>query len=40
MRWNSDKTAMISVLTETEAEQIVNDVIKNLDDVGYIIIKK
>ncbi len=40
MRWNNDKTAMKAVLTEREACQMCNNIVKELDKAGYKIVRK
>ena len=40
MRWNKDKTSMVAVLTEKEADKMCKDILKELDAAGYDIVKK
>ena len=41
MRWtDKSKESMFAVLTTEEAEQICNNIIEELDKVGYQIVKK
>lgn len=37
MRWNKQKTAMVAVLTDKEAEQICVDIAEELNKIGYEI---
>jgi len=39
-RWNEAKTALCAVLTSEEATQVCRDIIKELDNAGYKIVKK
>ena len=39
MRWNENKTAMSAVLSDVEAINIVNDIVKTLKDNNYEIKK-
>lgn len=40
MRWNKDKTAMSAIMEPEEAMQIVDDIFKELNKIGYEIKKK
>jgi hypothetical protein len=40
MRWNKDKTAMAAVLTEDEAIQMCKDIVEELNNAGYEIVRK
>lgn len=37
MRWNRDKTQMTAVLTNEEANQICKNIIKELNNSGFMI---
>ena len=39
-RWTENKQALISVLTEEEAMQIVSNILTELNNIGYEIKKK
>lgn len=39
-RWNKDRTALSAVITVMEAKTICKDIIKELDEAGYEIVKK
>jgi hypothetical protein len=40
MRWNKKKTAMSAVLTVEEAQQMCKDIVEELNNAGYEIVKK
>lgn len=40
MRWNKDKTAMMAVLTEDEAMKMCKDIVEELNNAGYEIVRK
>jgi len=40
MRWNKDKTAMAAVLTTEEAEQMCKNIVEELNNAGYEIVRK
>lgn len=39
MRWNKNQTAMAAVLTEEEADSVCLNILEELDNAGYEIIK-
>jgi hypothetical protein len=40
MRWNKEQTAMSAVLTSEEALQMCKDIVEELNNAGYEIVKK
>lgn len=40
MRWSDNKEVLYAVLTVEEAEQMCDNIIKELDKAGYKIVKK